>query len=638
MIGLFGLITRNSTDKYVIDKMTIPFGGSGSIIKIESGSALLCVTPKPIDSKRRDEYFYCSINDLYVLFSGEISNREFLINSLGDGITSSSGDAEIVANVFSTKGTNGLKVIDGLFCLTIWSNRENKLYLFLDRIGGLKSIYYTNTENGFVFSSSLHGILAVPSVKRKINNNSIAQLFTTGRILPPDSIMENVYKMWPGEMITFNNGSMKSEIVSKVKFSSKIEHDICEEKLYEILKRNIHNLVDENDVGFLLSGGIDSSNIVAIASQITDKNLKVFTASFPGSSLDEKDYAISVARKYNCTQKIITMSDSSMIDSLPQIIWLLEEPFLDYSVIPVFHLFRKIKNEVSIIVSGDGPDHLFGRYYPLAAKIYICHRIRILKRLLNILPSDVLKKIARVSDKEMTDAYNDIFIIPSWGLNNADNFMQLFNNSNIKSNYSTKYFTDLSEKEMNRFENIYDAIAFIDFIVDGSYGVFTKIGKIASGLDIIIREPYLQNEVVDYISSMHIGYKTNGSFIAMMSSRAKEKYILKYMIGSKLLPENIINKKKGGLTPPLGNWLKEKVCVMQPEKIFSETFLGEYDFNMVFIDRIFSEHLKGTRDWSTIIFMMLSLDLFSRMVLEEKFKTMPNIYLEKIYKMPIENV
>lgn len=633
MSGIFGLIIKDSKDIDLIYKMSIPYGDPSNISYLFVKPAILAVKRKPFSTGRQDEYGCSPDKNIHVVISGEIINREEIINRKREKLTQKSTDAEIVACLFEEYGSECIKKMSGQFCIAVWQAKERRLHLLLDRVGGLHNLYYTLTERGFIFSSRIHSIVGIPGIKKEINTNSLVNFFTTGYILPPESLLKNINKVRPGEEVIYEKERMYSRILDRIEFFSKSKKDIHKEEFYTKLINAIKNLSNEKEAAFLLSGGIDSSILVTLASRNLNRKISTFTASFPGHEIDESKYAGIIAKTYHCKHEIIELQGNCFMNALPEIIWNQDEPALDFSVIPVYHLFKEIKKKTSIIISGDGPDHIFGRYYPLAAKRFIAKKNKLFKIFLSKIPVTFMKKIARAGNGTLQDAYEEIYMMPNWGIKNADTIMNFLSEDFVKHINSNMYFFDIPIPNEDSFEKIFEALSYIDFYIDGSFGVFSKIGKMAAAHDMIVREPYLEKDVTDFMSSLPVRSKVRGNALEFLLSKAKEKHFLRYELGPGILPLEIINKRKGGFVPPLKSWLLESgISNLPPERLLCSTILNNGYFNLSYLKRIFSEYLSGIRDWSIVIFTIISFDLWVRMIIENDYKTFPGWKLEEVYR------
>jgi asparagine synthase (glutamine-hydrolysing) len=569
----------------------------------------------------------CSRGGIYVALSGEVytPDQEFTVGEQEHDY------ASIFTKLYLRLGSDALSATSGQFCAAVWDKEQRELKLFLDRSGGIKTLYYTRLPDGFVFCSSLSALLSVLQMERILDTEVVRELFSTGYILPPKTLVKNVFKICPGEEVLYKNGTIHTRMVDHLRFDSSSKNTGSAEELSDLLVKSLGSLTRESETGFLLSGGIDSSVLVALTAQRLKKPMATFTATFPGTPLDESMYAKIVADKNNCTNEAIDLNQASSLDDLPEIVWHLGEPFLDFSAIPTFHLFKQVRKKTSIIISGDGPDHLFGRFYPLAAKRYVYARYSAIIKLLALFPSTFPSKILNAGNVSLAEAYRGLFSLPAWGVEANHTLGGLLNIPAIKKEEMSSYAAAINIPLEDSLTGCMDAVATLDFYQDGSFGVFAKIGRMAEAHDLVVREPYLDRLVSDYIAQLPLCQKQGGMLLHLLASRSREKMLLKFGVGDQYLPREIVNKGKGGFTPPLGVWLRETVCTLQASHFLCNTLKISGYFNPAVIDSILQEHRLGQRDWSRVIFLILSFDLWVRMYIESEGYVFPGWKLREIY-------
>ncbi len=637
MSTIFGVVDSHEVPRDLIERMAVTQGELSGDHIVHRGTMAFGIKGDTYSSGRVDGYGCTPDQQIHVVFSGEITNRTDIIAAEPDHLRATTGNAEIVAVLFQQQSTRCMKRLNGQFCAAIWDATRTRLHLLLDRVGGIKNLYYACSDTGFAFGSRLASLLVVPGIRRELDISALIDLFATGYILPPTSLMSNIRKMRPGEEVVYEKGQLSTRIIDRIDFSSRKEPadeaaalGQMEEKLVSSLNRLTLDHASESC--FLLSGGIDSSLLVALAAQRLGRTVRTFSASFPGSDLDESKYAGIIASANQCEHHQVNLAERHLLDNLPEIVWYLDEPFLDYSAIPTYHLFKAVRSFTPVVVGGDGPDHLFGRYYPLAAKRHCANRVGPAVRLLAAMPVAFIQKIARVSGCSIPEAYRELFVVPNWGLDHTSTMLSLFTPEVLRFDSRIPYFAPPSQFKESLFTEVFDSVCTVDFYVDGSFGVFSKVGKMAEAHGLVVQEPYLDREVADFIASLPISQKVRGTKLDFLLSRADSKYLLKNRLAPQVLPLEIINRKKGGFTPPLEGWLRETVCSIPVERIFCRSILTGGVFNIDCIKRILAEHGRGQRDWSTIIFMLLCVDLWTRMFIESNCETPPRWTLEQVYQ------
>ena len=587
---------------------------------------------KPASQPGSSQKIICIRDALHVILSGEITYHNAL-GETGSGVNERQPNgADLFMDLYRRFGSDAVSRTSGHFCAAVWDGMSKNLKLFLDRSGGIKNLYYTRLDKGLSFCSSLGLLMSALRLERELDASQIRGLFFSGYILPPRTLVKGAFKMCPGEEVQFRLGEVKRSVVDRIKYDSSAKKAGTVEELTEHLTASLARLSVEPETGFLLSGGIDSSVLVALASQRLNKSVFTYSASFPGSPLDESPYARIVADNNNCPCTLVDLSHADALDDLPEIVWNLGEPFLDFSAIPTFHLFRQVKIRTSTIISGDGPDHLFCRYYPLAAKRYAGTRYGRVLKIMEKLPGTFPRKIRNASEVTLFEAYRGVFSIPAWGLDANRSLQDLVTINEIEEFEDDPFFAGMEIPHETDLAGFMDAVATIDFYVDGSCGVFAKVGKMAEAHGLIIREPYLDRSVSDYVAHLPLHQKQGGTLLHLLASRSLSKQLLKYGVGAKYLPAEIVKKKKGGFTPPLGAWLSASICSLPSSRLLCETVKKNGYFNMAVLDKIIQEHHHGVRDWSRIIFLVISFDLWVRLFIEYGQVTFPGWKLMDLYE------
>jgi len=307
----------------------------------------------------------------------QIRNRKELQNcatttGLEDAVCCS--DAALLLSCYATRGARGLRVVNGHFAGAVIDIASRSVSLVLDRVGGLYTVYYAAASESLLFSTNIHAILSAGVISTELDRPSLQRYLADGYVLPPATMLTKVRKVAPGECVTLKPGHHASvEVFDCIDATGSVSARTDSRDLPEVIRdAMVRSLIDqENTPAFLLSGGIDSSVAVAVGSTLCQEPLSTFTGAFPGTALDESAYAIEVAQHCGAHNRVVDLGNRRALDALPSIIWHLGEPTLDYSIIPTHQLLGEVARSSGFVVSGDGPDHLFGRYYPLAVKRYL---------------------------------------------------------------------------------------------------------------------------------------------------------------------------------------------------------------------------------------------------------------------------
>ncbi|MFP5220755.1 MAG: asparagine synthase-related protein [Acidobacteriota bacterium] len=561
-------------------------------------------------------------NAPFVFIYGEITNKHDFFNADTDPPTNI---AREISLAIKRDGAPSIQAMTGMFTVVAYDVNGNILHIFNDKIGGIHTTYYRHSENTFLCSSSFQFITLYHNVS--IDLDSLSNLFCRGYILPPKTLAHGISKNYPGTMLSVSGNCLATKTISTLPFlANEFESEISSGESY--LAEYIEATTTK-DACFLLSGGLDSSTLVGIAAKLLGNKVQCITGSFKGhKGLDETPYAELVSKHCSAQLNCIELGSDNVFQKLPAIVYALGEPFLDYSILPTYALFREISNDFRHVFSGDGPDHLFGRYYPLAIKRIIGLQAQpILNRIRNT-KNKYIQRLLRSSSSDIEYAYSELFSLPNWGHNEVDKILSIIT-SKYRKTPGSGYVGSLAPTTCeNSTEDSFRIINFADFYIDGSFGVFSKVGRAASSSNLLIREPYLSTKYAELIAGIPMKSKINGNFFKMLTSDCTTKSHLRNNISVKYLPPETIYRKKKGFTPPLEAWLLSFVENNNIIDRFSTTFKDIMDMSAV------RELIYGfitTKHHGCLVFMLLSLDLWIRIFIENKTIDHSQLTLNEVY-------
>jgi asparagine synthase (glutamine-hydrolysing) len=557
-----------------------------------------------------------SAGPLHAAFAGDI------LEPLSDEPDfAASTPAAVLLERLRRHGPEALTRIDGLFSALIWDEAARRLTAISDRVGGFQAIYYARQGRRLALCSRLHVLLSLPWVSRTLDPAALHELFATGYVLPPHTLSSGVRKLAPGEALTFERGEVKLRLLDRASPGPmRNREQMSAEAFAERLARSLERTAARGGRrAYLLSGGIDSSTLVTLASRADTQPIAAFTGAFSGSAMDESAYARKVAEGLGCAHSVVDLGSSTMLDALPQVVWHLGEPAHDFSAIPTYHLFRRVREHADTVVSGDGPDHLFCRYNPLAAK-------RLLAPVASGLPPSrgrwaqlpglsMIEKIRRAGARDLLCAYRELYRLPTWGPAGDRTLRALLPVAARSPLPQSDYLCERRFLHRHRLADLLADLTYVDLHVDGSFGVFQKVGAMARANGLVVREPFLDRDVADCILSLPREQWVRGSWWRMLRSRAAGKVLLKHELGPRILPSELIVKPKHGFTPPLAAWLGERLRAVPIEQWLCPALRTGDILDPATLERIVAEHCRGTRNWSIALFLVLSLDAWYRMTL-----------------------
>jgi len=548
----------------------------------------------------------------YIVYNGEVYNYLELRAELERRgcVFHTQSDTEVLLNQFALDGVEALQRCNGMFAVAIWDRDEERLFLARDRLG-IKPLYYCVRGRELIFASELKALLAHPRVDRRLNALSVSKYFTYGYIPAPHTIFEDVHKLEPGGYLFFNpNGLRKSrfwDIPLEDNPVSDRNVDEWAEDLLAVLRDSVtKRLRSDVPVGLFLSGGLDSSTVTALAAQQSGNRLHSFSVGFDDPSYDESPYARRVAELFGTEhhEEVLTLSHAAEL--FPQIMRSLHEPLADASIIPTYALSRLAAEHVKVVLGGDGADELFAGYPAFQA-----HKV---VQNLSFLPigwRDWLRPFVQrlpVSHRYASVEFLMQQFVKGLGLSPEVRFllwMGCYGNLEKKRLLSV----DLQQRLLREdaFEDISAHIRQsglkgdlqrLQYLCMKLYlqdNVLLKVDRASMAHSLEVRVPFLDRDVVEYASRIQPADKLRG---------LTTKYVLKRAV-RRLLPNEIIHRRKTGFMMPVAVWLNQNMRETI-EDLCSPAAVAETGlFDASFVRQILDEHFQERRDHRKHIYPLL---------------------------------
>ena len=505
---------------------------------------------------------------------------------------------------------NTINTIDGMFSIAVWDKKEECIYLARDRVG-IKPLYWTKNSDFLFFCSDLRCLNSLPNFNPSIKKESLSELLKYGYIRSPNSIFKNVYKLNPGEILSINklgyeekNVYWSTDSLKDIdKFSKKNNQSIQSEIKKELFISIKKSMVSDVSIGAFLSGGIDSSLLVSMMSQLT-KKLETFSIGFNEKKFNEAHYAKKIADYLKTDHHEMYVSNNDLLDVIPQLPEIYSEPFGDSSQIPTYLVSKMSKKHVKVVLSGDGADELFGGYN----RYFYADKIRKIKKFFpNFFKKNVSKffiSLLEHKDLKLLEKFNfykipqlkeklkKIFLI----LNQDDKFIyealistNLNPNRLINSyNSSNPHNGILKFTDSNFFEYMQKE-DFKNYLPDD---ILTKVDRASMFCSQEVRVPYLNKDVIELSWKLDPGLK-------------KKKIILKRIL-KEFLPEKFFLRPKMGFGIPLGEWLNGKLYDWMNDTLSKKKVVDEGFFNYNEIENLMKDNISITNNkyllWNVITF------------------------------------
>ena len=453
---------------------------------------------------------------VWAVQNGEIYNFKKLKNNLEqkDHKFYSNTDTEVLVHLYEEYGENFVDYLDGMFACAIWDLKNKKLIIARDRLG-VKPLYYWFKNKHLIFASEIKSILQYEEVKREINHEGLSQFVTYAYTIDGQTLLKDINELLPGHKLTYD--LLEKTIEVKKYWDLKLEKNtFSENENFEKVKKLLEDAVDKRrtsdaPLGALLSGGLDSSVMVAILNKFSEKPIKTFTTGF-GNDLDEFEEAKIVAEHCGTDHNEIMIDFSDLTKSLPKILWHMELPFGRPSILSNYMVSKEIKKFVTVAYTGEGSDELFGgynRYLPFVKDSNFFQKTKNYEAV----TSGFFK------DETMR---SEIF---------SDNVLKHLKNNN----HPSVVFNNLLKR--NSEYGVLNNVLYFELKTEIPGAQTWRIDRTASAHAIELREPFLDYKLIEYTASVPDNLKINPD------KEFTKKYLLQ-KIGTDLLPEKIVKRKK----------------------------------------------------------------------------------------------
>lgn len=551
-----------------------------------------------------------------VVFNGEIYNYRDLKRGLIEKghIFISNTDTETVIHLYEEYGRDCVKYLRGMFAFAIWDTNKHILFLSRDRVGK-KPLLYSYTNGIFSFASEFLSLLESGLIKKEINRYAIDYYLTYGYIPAPFTIYNDVFKLLPAHSLILSDKGVALEKYWNLDYSPKknISEEEAKVETLNLLKEATKiRLYSDVPLGAFLSGGIDSSTIVYLMSQLSGQRVKTFSIGFEDSDYSELKYARNIANKFNTEHNEFIVKPKAL-EVLPLLVERYGEPYADSSCIPTYYVARETKRFVTVALNGDGGDELFAGYERyqamLAAEIYQkmpLPLIKVLSLLTNVLPDSAeprnrMRRIRRFLEGAILPTEQRYI-----------RWVGIFDDVLKGRVYSEGFQSSISKSEalnfMRPFFNKENAASLIDRLLYADTMTYlpndllvkVDISSMANSLE--ARSPFLDHKLMEFAASLPASYKMRG-FI--------KKHILKKAIDN-VIPKENIYRRKMGFGAPVGRWFRNELKGLLQETLLSEKFRKRGYFNPGAIEDMVKQHISGEKDFTFQLWSLLMLELWHR--------------------------
>ena len=552
-----------------------------------------------------------------VVYNGEIYNFPELRKELeAKGfVFNTHCDTEVIVHGWSAWGEACVDKFRGMFAFAIWDRNKRSLFLARDRLG-IKPLFYSMLPDGqFIFGSELKVLKCHPELPRKMEPTAVEDYFALGYIPEPKTIFQNVYKLSPGHTLTIkqDQGLPPSREYWDVPFQPVQfgSEQALQEELIERLREAVDiRMVAEVPLGAFLSGGVDSSAIVAMMAQLQEEPVNTCAIGFDVKQYNETEFAQQVADQYQ-TNHLKQVVGSDDFDLVEKIAGLYDEPYADSSAIPTYRVCQLAKQRVTVALSGDGGDEHFAgyrryRWHMNEEKLRSALPLGLRKPLFGTLgtlypKADWAPRVFRAKTTFQALARNSVeAYLHSVSHTSAEQRTELFSDS-LKSQLQGYRVNEVFDRHAQKSPTD-DPLSLIQYIDMKTYlvgDILTKVDRASMAHSLEVRVPLLDHQFIEWVSGIPSNLKMKGQ---------EGKYILKKSLEPHL-NNDILYRDKMGFAIPISNWFRGPLKSKIKESILGGRLVDTGLFNHNYLTTLFEQHQSGQRDHSAALWALMMFDL-----------------------------
>jgi asparagine synthase (glutamine-hydrolysing) len=570
-----------------------------------------------IDLTRGHQPLFNEDRTIGVIFNGEIYN----FNKLRDELENqghkfkTNSDTEVIVHSYEEYGVECFRRFNGMFAIGIWDENRKQLILARDRLGK-KPLYYTLLNNSFLFSSELKALMAYPPFPREVNPLSFIKYLFYEFIPSPYTIFREAKKLLPASYLIWHQNEIEIREFwspfNQDKEGESLSETEIELRMLDLLSKSVkRRLISDVPLGVFLSGGIDSSTITALAQKEVPGKVKTFSIGFEDLSFDESTYASRVSQHLNTEHYEQTMHPEDLLNIVPGLPDILDEPMADASILPTYLLSRFTRRYVTVALGGDGGDELFAGY-----PTYMAHKLaRHYERFLGVFHPIVtfLGNRLPVSD----DNFSFDFKVKKFlsgigypdGIRNSvwlGSFPFLENEKALSSEIREQFNSDRLVEEIFLYEKDYPyndlmtKLQYLDMRLYLQESVLVKVDRASMACSLEVRAPFLDHELVEFMMGLPSSLKLHG---------LTSKYLLKKAMKNDL-PKEIIQRKKKGFGVPIAKWVKGPLRGLFEDLLSSDKIRREGFLNPEYVKALLQDHLLNRKDNRKQLWTLLVWELW----------------------------
>jgi asparagine synthase (glutamine-hydrolysing) len=634
--GLFDTRGQRAVDDGILRRMNASQAHRGpdeGSLHIEPGLGFGHRRLSVIDVSTGQQPLFNEDGSVVIVFNGEIYNYQDLIpelQALGH-VFHTKSDTECIVHAWESWGEDCVKRLRGMFAFAIWDRKQQTLFMARDRLG-VKPMYYALLDDGtLLFGSELKSLLAHGGMRRDLDPLAVEEYFALGYVAEPRTVFKQARKLAPGHSLLVRHGqplpAPREYWDVRFTLDNPVSAEDAQEELVHRLRESVKlRMIAEVPLGAFLSGGVDSSAVVAMMAGQSDGPVNTCSIAFDDPAFNEAEFAQTVATRYNTNHRVETVKsdDFDLIDTLAR---LYDEPYADSSAIPTYRVCQLARKHVTVALSGDGGDEMFGGY-----RRYRMHLME--ERMRSALPGSVRRPLfgllGRVYPK--ADWAPRMFRAKTTFEGMARTSVEAYFHSVsiLRGPMREQLFSDRLKRELGGYDamNVFDhhaaragtddPLALIQYLDIKTYlvgDINTKVDRASMAHSLEVREPLMDHPLVEWLATLPSSLKVKGQEGKALLKSAMQPH----------LSDDILYRPKMGFAVPLARWFRGPLRQRVRDAVLGPRLEMTGWFNRAYLEHLVEAHQSGARDYSAPLWTLLMFEAFLRRVVDGSVAALPSL-------------
>jgi asparagine synthase (glutamine-hydrolysing) len=564
-------------------------------------------------SEQGNQPMHSADGQLVIVFNGEIYNfLELRAELARQGVSFRTGtDTEVILALYALEGPACLERLNGMFAFAVWDKTAQTLFLARDRVGKKPLYYYHGGGDRLAFASEIKALLELPGMPRKIEPTAIADYLKYLYVPAPKSIFKQIYKLPPGHCLHLAIGG--EPVIREywdLDFSRPAVGTFTEhaDQLMELVRQStVQRMIADVPLGAFLSGGLDSSAVVALMAGASSTKVKTCSIGFADKAHDETPFAREVAELFGTEHREYFVREdlTGTVALLPRYF---DEPFADSSAVPTWHVSRLARQAVTVALAGDGGDEGFGGYEKYVTEL---HEDRVRRSV----PRPVLSLLNRAARgrggtlaRKVRSLTGSALLDPAIGFYRTNSFVSDEDLAGLLTGrikaacrgYDPSEHTTRHWRRLQGVDHV-TRMLYTDLKTYLPGDILVKVDRMSMAHSLEVRAPLLDYRVLEFAATLPSSWKIKGR---------DKKYILKETFG-RCLPERILHRRKHGFTVPLDSWFRGELKEMAARNLFDGSRMAQY-FDLGYLRQIWDRHQARKENQGTLLWSLLMFALWER--------------------------